>query len=120
MRVLRLIEEQFDKVSDQPGREKKGGSKALDINENLLDRVEKTGFTFMMTDIALALTMAHIAADSEHDSEKKARNQENARRAHDTILRIGSKAPLTEDERVELHDKLGELRSALEKLGEVF
>ena len=51
---------------------------------------------------------------------KKARNQENARRAHYTILRIGNKATLTEDERVELNGRLVELRSALEKLGEVF
>jgi hypothetical protein len=92
----------------------------LSTNEGIIGKLEKTGFTFFLSDIALAMTMAHIAADAGDDSQKKIRNQENARRAYDTVLRLSNKTCLTDNERDELNGKLGELRSALEKLGEVF
>lgn len=92
----------------------------MSANDDVIGRLEKTGFEFLINDLALGMTMAHIAAEAGSDSEKKTRNQENARRAYDTVSRLAAKSALTEDERTELNRKLGKLRSALESLGEVF
>jgi len=85
-----------------------------------LDRMEKTGTTFFLTDLDLAMTMTRIASDAPEDSQKRARNQANARHAYDTISRISHQAALTENERREVDNKLAELRSALEQFGEQF
>ena len=85
-----------------------------------LDRIEKTGAEFLITDLGLAITLARIAAEAADDSHKKIRNQANARHAYDDVLRISGHASLSDDKRQAVNDRLGELRSALEKLGEVF
>lgn len=85
-----------------------------------LDQSEKTGATFLITDLDLAMTLANIARDAAVGSEKRNRNRANARHAYDAVSRISSHALLTNDERRTVAEKLGELRSALERLGEVF
>ena len=85
-----------------------------------LDRIEKTGVTFLITDLDLAMTLTRIAGDAAEDSEKRNRNQANARHAFDDVSRISHHASLTDNERQSVDDKLGELRFALEQLGEVF
>ena len=89
-------------------------------DDNILDRIEKTGFEFLLTDLNLAMTMTRIASDSMEDREKKSRNQENARKAYDAVLHLSRKAMLNEHEQGEVNGKLSKLRSALEALGEVF
>lgn len=88
-------------------------------NKDVLARLEKTGFKFLITDLDLALTLTKIASDSDEDSEKRTRNQTNARQAYDTLLSISTRALLTEGQREEVKEKLQQLRSALEQLGEV-
>ena len=83
-----------------------------------LERIQQTGTTFFLTDLDLAMTLTHIASESPEDSEKRVRNQTNARHAYDEISRISSAAALTDNEREEVDDKLAELRSALQQLGE--
>jgi hypothetical protein len=92
----------------------------LSPDKNILDRLEKTAFEFLLTDLNLAMTMARIASDSLDDPEKKTRNLENARKAYDAVLHLSSKSKLSESERGEVNGKLGNLRSSLEALGEVF
>ena len=87
---------------------------------NIQKRLERTGFTFFITDIELAMTLVGIAANAEKDPEKKARNQQNARRAYDTILRLSTSAPLKEEEHAEVDEKLRQLKSSLEGIGERF
>ncbi len=85
-----------------------------------LERIQQTGITFFLTDLDLAMTFTHIASESPEDSEKRVRNQANARHAYDEISRISGAAVLTDNEREEVDDKLAKLRSALERLGEQF
>jgi hypothetical protein len=66
------------------------------------------------------MTLIRIAATAPKDSERRTRNRAKARRAYDDISRISRRAGLTAIERQQVNDKLAELRSALEQLGEVF
>ena len=92
----------------------------MTFNKDVLARTEKAGFDFFISDLDLAMTLARIASDSQEDSEKRERNQANARQAYDTISRISARAVLSDKERQEVKEKLNQLKSALERLGEVF
>jgi hypothetical protein len=92
----------------------------MTVPENTFDRVERSGFDLLMTDVDVALTLTKIAADAADNSEKRQRNQQNARHAYDTVLRLRRKMQLTPREDADLKDKIRELRTALENLGEVF
>jgi len=85
-----------------------------------LGRIEKTGATFLITDLGVAMTLTRIASGAGEDSEKRIRNQASARRAYNQVSRISHHARLTDNQRQNVDDKLVELRSALETLGEVF
>ena len=85
-----------------------------------LSQIEKTGATFLITDLGVAMTFTRIASGAGEDSAKRIRNQASARRAYDQVSRISYHATLTDNERHNVDDKLVELRSALETLGEVF
>src|SRR5215470_3107036 len=63
------------------------------------DRIEKTGATFLITDLRLAMTLTHIASEADVESEKRARNQANARHAYDDVSRISLHVSLTNNER---------------------
>lgn len=89
-------------------------------DENTLGRAEKAGFSFLVTDLDLAITMAHIASQSGQDPEKRNRNRDNARRAFDSVSRLTQKAVLDEGEREQVNEKLAKLKSALKQLGESF
>ena len=85
-----------------------------------LGQIKKTGATFLITDLGLAMTLTRIASGAGEDSEKRIRNQASARRAYDQVSRISHHATLTVNERQNVDAKLVKLRSALETLGEVF
>jgi hypothetical protein len=86
----------------------------------VLEEIEKAGAMFFITDLELALTLTRIAGDAAENSATKARNQANARHAYDEISRISYGAVLTDNDRGDVANKLAELRSALEQLGEKF
>lgn len=85
-----------------------------------LDQIEKTGATFLITDLDVAITLSRIAADAAENSQKRKRNRANARRAYDTVSRLSRQALLTDDEQQNVKEKLAVLKSMLEQLGEVF
>ena len=66
------------------------------------------------------MTLVCIASDAGEDSEKRIRNQANARHAYDDVSRISLHASLTDKERQEVGNKLAGLRTALQRLGEDF
>ena len=101
--------EQFDKGKDVVGE-----------TARRLAEIEETGATFLITDLDVAMTLARIAGGAAEDSEKRSRNRANARHAYDAVSRISHRALLTGDERRAVDEKLAELRSALEQLGDVF
>ncbi len=78
----------------------------------------RTGFKFLMTDLAIGLGRARHAS-----TERKAKNREqqirNARHAYQASLRFAPRLRLNEMERQELNQKILELRVVLEQLGEV-
>jgi len=82
--------------------------------------MDKAGFTFLITDLGLAMTLTRIASDALAGSGKRTRNQANARRAYEAISGISQHAFLSDDEREDVDRKLAQLKSALEMLGEVF
>jgi hypothetical protein len=88
--------------------------------KEVLEQIQQTGTTFFLADLDLAMTFTQIASEAPEDSEKRVRNQANARHAYDEISRISSAAVLTDNERKEVDHKLAELRSALQRLGERF
>ena len=96
------------------------GRNAIGRRTETLARIEETGATFLITDLDLAMTLTRIAGNSAEDSEKRNRNRANARRAYDSISQIKEHALIATDDRKVVNEKLVELRSALENLGEVF
>jgi hypothetical protein len=88
--------------------------------ENAFDRVQRSGFDFLMVDLDTALALARIASHARNDPERRDRTRHIARYAYESVLRLREKLHLTEDRTAELDDKLLKLRSALEDLGEVF
>jgi len=75
-------------------------------------------FEALMTDSRVGLTFAHLASEAAAGSEKRIRNQANARKAYDAVLSISSKTSLSAMESRELAEGLDRLKSALEALGE--
>jgi hypothetical protein len=51
----------------------------LKQDDSILNRFERTGFEFLISDLELAMTLVRIAANAGKDPEKKARNRQNAR-----------------------------------------
>ena len=84
------------------------------------ERMEQVGFTFLVSDLELARTLTRIAANSGRDTNKRKRNQQNARRAYDSVETLARRAVLTGSQRAELNDVAAKLKSELQKLGEVF
>ena len=73
----------------------------------------------LKTDLDTGLTFARIAEDAS-DAKKKRRNRKNARKAYDSIVDYEKRVELTAEERQDIGDKLGRLKSALTRLGERF
>ena len=72
------------------------------------------------TDLKAGLTFARIAQQGRSDADTKYRNQTNARKAYDTILKWEKRLVLTEHDEHDIAEKLILLKSALIALGEEF
>ena len=79
----------------------------------------KTGADFLKVDLATALTFVATARHAD-DPGKKRRNQQFARKAYETVLKMAKRVHLSSDDRGELQRGLRRLRSELIELGEVF
>ena len=92
----------------------------LERSRELQHQTKDAGLAFLMTDLDTALTFAQSALQAGNDSDKKMRNQTNARKGYDAILHLSRRiAPLcTEVEKQDLERKFGILKDALEQLGE--
>lgn len=83
-------------------------------------QIGNAGFTFLVSDLELALTFTRIATNSVRNANRRERNQRNARRAYDSVQKLAAGALLTEDQRDELDATTARLKSELENLGEIF
>ncbi len=84
-------------------------------------RFRRSGAEFILADLELAFTFLAIASTSGI-ADTACRNQENARTAYDMILRFLPRSidALSAAERQNVQDKLTDLKSRLEDLGEEF
>lgn len=79
----------------------------------------QTGAQFLKVELQTGLTFASIAAREEPGSEKRIKNQGNARKAYETVLRLRDRIEIPTDAATrDIQNGLDRLRSALEKLGE--
>ena len=83
----------------------------------LQPELSQAGYEFLMSDLAVALTLTRIASRSAADSDKRLRNVHNARRAYDTVRKLAERVSLTGSQLQNLVEKLQAVKSALEKVG---
>ena len=84
-------------------------SLALELDARMVD--------FLKIDLLLGLTFAG-AAQKTRNAPRKLRNQENARKVFDTILRFRQRTSPGREDAQEISENLERLRTALKKLGE--
>lgn len=85
----------------------------------ITSRVSRQGADFLRIEIQTGLTLAHIASCGEPDSERRSRNQANAVKAYQTVLRFRYRLQnLDQAVARDIHNGLARLRSALQELGE--
>jgi hypothetical protein len=77
------------------------------------------GAEFLRVEVETGLTFANIAVGEEQGSEERVRNQANALKAYQTVLRLRDRVE-NPDEATNraIQNGLDQLRSVLEKLGE--
>lgn len=81
------------------------------------DEYRKSTIHFVNTELDTGLTFARIAGGTKTRS-KKDRNCANARRAYDSALHILQQVSLSKEEASAIGEKVADLKSSLEKLGE--
>lgn len=82
------------------------------ILKDQFEQTRKNLFSFMSTDLDAAMTLARIAKGSA-DPQKKARNDANARRALETVLKMYRQSNLTEDERKLVEEKIARVKAVM-------
>jgi hypothetical protein len=87
-------------------------------NLELREDLNRNSYELLRIDIDTALTFTRIASGAEAD--KRSRNQENARRAYDSVQRLRKNVAMTAEQEQELDRGLETLRTALQELGEKF
>ncbi len=85
----------------------------------LRERTNRSGIDFLFIDLDVANTLLDIAEGTRNE-ETARRNQNNARKAYDTLLRLLPKLRPNKQERQELDRKLSLLRDRLQTVGEQF
>ena len=82
-------------------------------------RFNRAGADFLKLDVKTALIFTGIALQTD-DSVKRRRNQQSARKAYDSVLKLAKKVQLTDEEIQTLSRTLERLKFELQTLGEVF
>jgi len=68
----------------------------------------------------LDLAVAYVTIAKSEPERGKDRNTKNAREVYETVLHFLAQAALTQDEKTKIKDKLANLKSGLQSLGEIF
>jgi hypothetical protein len=82
-------------------------------------RFNQVSTDFLKVDLETALTFTGIALQTDSDAKKK-RNQQSARKAYDTVIRLMHNVNPDEGDARVLRTNLKRLKSELKMLGEVF
>lgn len=72
---------------------------------------------FLRSELLTGMTMSRIAMQSVHP-DRVDRSRANAKKAYDSVIRFLPKAQLGNEEETEIRNRLAELKSALQLLGE--
>ena len=79
--------------------------------------LNQKGAEFLKIELQTGMTFASIALSEERGSDKRIRNQANARKAYETVLRLRERLESpSEATRHSIEEGLERLRRALEKL----
>jgi len=87
------------------------------MDEILKPDINRPEVDFLRAELLTARTLSNIALRSMSE-EKRNRNQANARKAYDAILRFLPRSNLDVEQAAEIKSKLEELESDLRLLGE--
>lgn len=90
------------------------------LDPKIGEKLSRTAAEFLSTDIDSALIFIGLARSEHDDSEKKFRNQRNARKAYDKIRELFPRLGLSPEEQSKINQKLSYLKSELQALGEHF
>jgi hypothetical protein len=84
----------------------------------MANEFKQTGAEFLKVELETGLTFANIALSAEPGSEKRTKNQANALKAYETVIRLRERV-VNPDQATNsaIQTGLDELRSALEELG---
>ena len=83
----------------------------------LRQQFERNRLQFLLTDLDTGATFCEVA-QSSNDPEKRKRNQGNARKAYDTVLKFQDGVVFDSESKAELELKLSRLKFLLKQLGE--
>lgn len=89
---------------------------SVPMRRALSHRTNRLRVSFLLVDSEIALTFSGIAL-STSDPEKKTRTAQTARKAYDTIMRMGESTNISDADREKLDANLRRLKSDLERLG---
>lgn len=85
--------------------------------DDIVFGTEKAEMEFLRTELLAGLTFSRIARDSR-DATKRGRNQANARKAYDSLVRYMPRVNLLKGDWQDFQSKLEQLKSELHALGE--
>ncbi len=88
--------------------------------DDVIMRANRKGVETLKIDLMAGLTRAAIASQAPQHSEKRLRNRREARKAYDSVIGFIPRFELTPTDAEEITDRLAQLKSALEQLGESF
>lgn len=89
------------------------------MTASVSDRANQNGIDLLFVDLDLANIFIDVARASPSD-ETARRNQSNARKAYETVLRLLPMLKPDEQERQDLDRKLSRLRNRLQAIGQQF
>lgn len=82
-------------------------------SRKLGNEILKVGASFLRTELDTSLNFALAALSAPDDDARRNRNRAHARRAYDTLMRLGQRLPFPPDD-----EKFRRLKDALQLLGE--
>ncbi len=83
-------------------------------------RAYTKGVKTLKVDVSTGLTRAAIASQAPQRSEKRLRNQREARKAYDSVIAWMQRLDVAPTDAQEIADGLAQLKLSLEQLGESF
>jgi hypothetical protein len=85
-------------------------------HRELIERTNRAGVDFLFTDIEMALTFLHVGETST-SRETRNRNFGKALQGYRTVVHFLSRLVISPDQRIDLEQKLHDLKSRLERAG---